>query len=155
MLTSSRSISRSARRASVRFKFPIFLRLTCIILYIFTVVLSNKLTSFEDSRTILSASVVDYISLNLGTAPISDLKWIKTTDSIPSGFETVPIYYWPGTRKGCFDDAVSEENTDSSQTYMINGEEKTVSVYTTSCENVIDRKEARPLWFWGNQRGSM
>jgi len=153
MQTSSRSGSRSSRRASVRLKFPIFLRLTCIILYIFTVILSNKLSSFEDSRTILSASVVDYISLNLGAAPISQLKWIKTTDSIPSGFEILPIYYWPGTRKGCLEYSASDPSSSSttSQNYIIGGEEMTVSVYTSTCENIIERKEARTLYNWDNK----
>src|SRR5688572_21746366 len=90
-------------QSRVLIQFPIFLRIISVVLFIVTLIISQKLLSFAHSHTFLYAGVVDYIIQNLATAPISDILLASSVTDIPADYELATLYVWPRTKKGCLE----------------------------------------------------
>jgi len=88
-----------AHQNKIESMFPKFLRITYVIIYLCTIFVSYSLDLLTEEETVISAGVVDYIAINLGTAPISEVIFSDDNSKSILEYEKLSIYNWPGAKK--------------------------------------------------------
>ena len=104
------------------------------IVILYSIATINNKLSDNDNRSI---SVIDYITKNLRTPPIADIR-LPTNGECPQDYETLVLGAWAGTVKGCQNSAGgATQECESDDTVIEAQEPRNVSSWKgqTMCYN--------------------